>query len=333
MILHAFLRLLDMQPSPIVPIFIDADGLLYKQDIDHGNIITGFIPIENNNPLKIILHSSTGKTQKNCGDQAIYAIEYREKQVRFGNKSLISMAVSELNRAGVFAKSPFTLLEFAKFIQAQDLIDVALRECKSSLQNVSADLFEKWLDGSDLEESQKRHLAPKEDEFDTKDIHLSFSSSYLTLTNLTDFSRNFLHEYRKATFSRAIDELIQDPSPVSNQQEIIDFYNIFLSSLSQFTADDRVQFNFHYDYIVNESRGNVKVSTEKYSLFVKEIRQSATLFRLASRNFSTHHRSLIGSFFLTSRSRQMVLVMYMYYFTRFEAFRNFIKERDFLKSQ
>lgn len=332
MILHAFLRLIDMQPAPIVPLFMDNIGNLYKQETNSDSTIKSFSLIQNVKDERIILHSVASKTEKLIGDAAIYAIEYKEKQVRFGNKNFISSAISDLEKAGIFYGSPFTLLEFAKFIESEPMINAALEQCRLSLEKISPHLFQKWLEGADLDENQKKAISNKNEPIIAYDIHLSFSSSFLALTNLTDYSRIYLHEYRKKTFSRAIKEINSGSISVADKDSFLLFASIFTEKLSKYIGPDGVETRFLYDLLTNESRGNIKITNIEYFHFIREISKSSTQFRIFLREETKENQRLILAFFLSNRSRQLILVMYIYYIKKFPSFKDFILSRSFLPS-
>jgi hypothetical protein len=322
------MRVINTQPAPVIPIFSDENGAHYQQNIDESGTVAEFQKIDSAERTRNIIHVQNQLVEKNIGDSALFAIEYKEKQVRFGSKNTIKDAILDFHKKDLFKNHPFTLLEYAILVKSEELITSSLLACKYSLENISPVLFRKWIDGSDLTERHKQLLKESSKE-ETSYIHLSFSNTFQSLVNLTDFSRVYLHRYRKDTFGKAVDDIIQNGMHFLDPEKVNSFFDVFLQSIGDI-PEDNTEIEVAYRFYVSESRGNIKLTQEKYEQFVFIVENSVRKILNMLPKMDTREKLHVNLLFFSNRSRLIVMIFYLYYFHKFNEFEDFLKKRKFL---
>jgi len=323
--LYGFYRISRNCPAPLNPVFTDGEGNYYTQSINDDRRIAAFLPFvpEKN---RIIIPGSSFSEDLEIGSHALFAIEYIAKGVRYGSIRQISEHIAELNASNFFLKHPFALLEFATLLEDRDLTQKAAAACADALYSIDPRLESSWISGSNLpfELRQRRDL--QLDEGSSGYVHLSFSATYRALTNLTDFSRDHLSRYRSTIFREAIKEVIKNGLAFVKTDEAQEFLEIFATTARAQLRTEK--YDNRLTIYSQESRGNLKLKRRDYDKFLDNI-SSFAMEDYVHRNAKAEDRENIFLFFFENRSRFIIFVMYMYFFTSFSSFRGFITDKPF----
>jgi hypothetical protein len=187
--IHAFHKLLERFPMPLIPIFLSTtDGLRYVQNINDDGLVKEFLLYEDDSQNRLLMSGVTSPSEPYVGGEATFAFAFSEAHIVVGNKSSIYVNLkSQLNKLSE-SQSPFSLLEIGIALADPALIASSATACKRLLDSTSPEIARKWLDGAPLSPSLKSTLRQAtEESIRPQNIRFGFAGPWLVMTALTSF--------------------------------------------------------------------------------------------------------------------------------------------------
>lgn len=201
--ISGFYRLVEVYPSPVVPLFRNGgDTAEYAQVVGEDGKITAFERAGKLDTERLLVEGTYDQTEIAVGSSALYALAYNANHVLINTADVVRREIRQYLYENRETLAPFVALDLARFVGDSSLIEETAERCRRKLVATAPKVTDLWIDGAPLSEDLKWKLRNRQIDLDGSapprpgTIRLGLIGPYRLMAGLTDYCAKVHHSYR-----------------------------------------------------------------------------------------------------------------------------------------